>query len=103
MVDKASIHDFKNQRNKLPGDREGITAVGPYVLELYFDPLGMRPMSKIEINKLGDDGEYSKVTTVNFNPDTEDCEERCFEDPESAARDAFNDMRSSVQEVESYL
>lgn len=101
MANKASVSEFKNQRNALPGDREKITAVGKYVLELYTDPMGQRPRTVIEINARDELGEYEKVTSVWFN--TEDASERQFEDPQTAAKEEFDELRNSVSKVESYL
>lgn len=97
---QADVNEFKAQRNKLLGDRQRITAVGQYILELYTDPMGQRPRTVIEVNQKVN-GEYEKVESIWFN--TEDADERQFEDPEGAARDAFDEMRNSVSEVESYL
>lgn len=101
MANKASLAEFNEQRNKLPGDRKDIAAVGSYVLELYYDPLGQQPKSIIEVNKLKDSGDYEKVTSINFNPDT--ASERTFEDPEAAARDEFNTLKNSISQIEDYL
>lgn len=97
---QANVNEFNAQRNKLLGDRQRITAVGQYILELYTDPIGQRPRAVIEINTKNN-GKYEKVKSVWFN--TEDADERQFEDPEGAARDAFDEMRNSVSEVESYI
>lgn len=98
---KASANEFKKQRNPLPGDRKKVAAVGPYVLELYEDPMGQRPRTVIEINKKHDDGNYGKVSSLWFN--TQDADERQFDDPESAAHEAFDTLKNSQSEVESHL
>lgn len=117
MTNNASVSEFNNQRNKLPGDRKRISAVGKYVLELYEDPIGQSPRTVIEINKKYDDGGYGKISSVWFNTiededgdESEEIEEfakelddRQFEDPEAAAREAFEEMANSVSEIESYL
>lgn len=98
--DTADISEFEAQRNKLPGDRRDIAAVGHYVLELYTDPLGQRPRSVVEVNTRDTDSdgnpEYSKVDSVWFNPDEHD-------DPEQAAEHAFGEMRQSEAAVEARL
>jgi len=100
-MDNADVTEFEEQRNKMLGDRKKITAVGKYILELYTDPMGMRPRTVIEVNQKNDEGEYEKATSIWFN--TVESDERAFSDPEDAAYEAFNEMENSVSEVESHL
>lgn len=102
MTLQADVHEFNAVKNKLPGDRHGIAAVGPYILELYLDPVGSRPRAVIEVNKKHGDKDYSKETNIWFN--TEDADERQFEDPEQAAQDEFNRLKqANASDVEQYV
>ena len=96
MVNTATVEDFIEQRGKLPGDREKIAAVGPYILELYFDPLGQQPKSIIEVNMLHDDGVYEKVTSMYFEPEAHD-------DPEETALTTFRIMSKSVNDLRRHI
>lgn len=87
---QASVSEFENQRNKMPGDRKQITAVGPFILELYTDPLGQRPRTVIEINKKRSDGSYSKEDSL------------WFED-ESEATDTYHEIKSSESKIKQKL
>lgn len=85
-----------------------IAAVGPYILELYYDPAGARPSAVIEVNKKNSDDEYNKETSIWFNPigennPEENAEERIFSDPEQTARDKFRELSQSRHNVEEYL
>jgi len=96
----ADVNEFKAQRNPMPGDRYGVKAVGKYILELYLDPMGMRPRSVIEVNQRLKDGSYEKATSIWFN--AEDADERSFEDPENASKEAFDEL-TTVSAVEAHF
>jgi hypothetical protein len=101
MAKKASVQEFIEQRNKLPGDREDIAAVGGYILELYKNPVGQRSRMAIEVNKVNSGGEYSKEKTVWV--ELSEAEEDVYEDLRQKADDMFSKMKISEAELYSFL
>jgi hypothetical protein len=93
---RASIEDFSDQRNPLPGDRKGITAVGKYILELYYDPLGQRPKAIIEVNTVDEQDKYHKLKSIVFSPDD-------YDDPEAEAQKTYEQMSAFESAVERRL
>jgi hypothetical protein len=91
-MENAKVSEFKRQRNKLPGTRKEIKAVDQYIIELYYDPLGQRPRSVVEINKKLPDGTYEEFDSIWFNPEE-------YDNPEEAARSEFEHIESPVVEI----
>lgn len=90
---QASVSEFNAEMSKMPATRKSITAVGPYILELYergILDVGDEDRAAIEINKKRSDGSYSKEDSLKF-------------DTEEAATTVYNDIKNSQSKVESRL
>lgn len=89
---QANVTEFKEENSKMPATRKSITAVGPYILELYEG--GILDMgdevAAIEINKKQSDGTYSKEGDVKFTSLSE-------------ATSVYDDIKGSTSKVESKL
>ena len=93
----ASVDEFKAQVCRMPGDREQVAAVGQYVIELYYSPMNEQPRAVIEVTERTTGGKYLNAGSIWFN--TRDAERRQFDDPEAAAKDAFDRLAASSEAV----